>query len=222
MISKHEAKRIRVLLVDDHPVVRQGLRLLIEREKDLTVCGEAEDAPTALRLIQERKPDLVVVDISLKGGNGLDLLKDLRATVPTLPVLVLSIHDENVYAERVLRAGARGYIMKQEATEKVLHAIRRILQGELSLSENVQRRIIQAAGRQEKTLSPLETLSDRELEVFELVGEGLGTQQVAKHLSLSVKTVETHCARIKSKLNLKNHIALLQAATLWVTQEDKK
>ena len=215
-------KRIRVLLVDDHPVVRKGLSLIIERESDLTVCGEAEDAPTAILLTQTRKPNVVILDISLKGGNGLDLLKDLLAVSPNLAVIVLSIHDENVYAERALRAGARGYIMKQEATEKVLTAVRRILTGDICVSNNIHNRLLRNNGKAKETgISPVERLSDRELEVFELIGKGMTTQQIAKHLNLSIKTIETHNSRIKVKLGLKNHIELLQHATLWSSKEEK-
>jgi DNA-binding NarL/FixJ family response regulator len=203
-----------VLLVDDHPVVRQGLALLINREPDLAVCGDAEEASTALRRIEELKPDLIVVDISLKGPDGLDLLKDIRARDPNLPVLILSMLDELLYAERALRAGANGYIMKQEATERVLVAIRRILGGEVYVSDRMADRMLHrfVGGGQTSQRSPIAALTDRELEVFRLIGEGRGTRQIAEELHISVKTVESYQAHIKEKLCLKNSRELVQRA----------
>jgi DNA-binding NarL/FixJ family response regulator len=203
-----------VLLVDDHPVVRQGLALLINREPDLAVCGDAEEASAALRRIEELKPDLIVVDISLKGPDGLDLLKDIRARDPNLPVLILSMLDELLYAERALRAGANGYIMKQEATERVLVAIRRILGGEVYVSDRMADRMLHrfVGGGQTSQRSPIAALTDRELEVFRLIGEGRGTRQIAEELHISVKTVESYQAHIKEKLCLKNSRELVQRA----------
>ena len=203
-----------VLLVDDHPVVRQGLALLINREADLAVCGDAEEASAALRRIEELKPDLIVVDISLKGPDGLDLLKDIRARDPNLPVLILSMLDELLYAERALRAGANGYIMKQEATERVLVAIRRILSGEVYVSDRMADRMLHQfiGGGQMSQRSPIAALTDRELEVFRLIGEGRGTRQIAEELHISVKTVESYQAHIKEKLCLKNSRELMQLA----------
>lgn len=212
---------VRILLVDDHPIVRRGLAQLINQEKDLEVCGEAVDRGAALKEIERTQPDLAVVDLSLQSSDGLDLIKDIREQKPGLPMLVLSMHDERVYAERVLRAGARGYIMKQEALEKVLQAIRRILEGDVYLSEAVQARLMRAmvAARSKPEQSPVGQLSDRELEVFQLIGEGLGTREIAGRLGLSVKTIESHYARIKEKLDLKSATELIQSATLWVASE---
>jgi DNA-binding NarL/FixJ family response regulator len=210
------AKRT-VFIVDDHPIIRQGLALLINREPDLAVCGDAEEAATALRRIEELKPDLVVVDISLNGPDGLDLLKTIRARDPNLPVLILSMMDELMYAERGLRAGANGYIMKQQATEQVLVAIRRILGGEIYVSERIANKMLHlfVGGSPTEQTSPVADLTDRELEVFRLIGEGHGTRQIADELHLSVKTVESYQAHIKEKLLLKNGRELVQRAIQW-------
>lgn len=206
-----------IFIVDDHPIVRQGLALLINREADLMVSGDAEEAGTALQGIEQLKPDLVVVDISLNGPDGLDLLKDIRARYPSLPVLILSMLDEALYAERSLRAGANGYIMKQEATERVLVAIRRILNGEIYVSDRMADRLLHqlAGGARPEQLSPVACLTDRELEVFRLIGEGHGTRQMAEELHISVKTIESYQAHIKEKLSLKNGRELVQRAVQW-------
>jgi DNA-binding NarL/FixJ family response regulator len=211
------AKKLRVLLVDDHPIVRQGLALLIDREADLTVCGEADGAYTAFHAIEALKPDIVVLDISLSGPDGLDVLKEIRMKTAALPVLILSMHDESIYAERALRAGANGYIMKQEATEKVLVAIRRILQGEVYLSDRLTNTMLQqfVRGATPSKTSPLVNLTDRELEVFRLIGEGHGTRRIADELHLSVKTIESYQAHIKEKLALRNARELVQHAIEW-------
>jgi DNA-binding NarL/FixJ family response regulator len=216
------AKKHRVLLVDDHPIVRQGLGLLIDREPDLTVCGEAESARSAFHAITTLRPDIVVLDISLSGPDGLDVLKDIRARATSLPVLVLSMHDESIYAERAMRAGANGYIMKQEATEKVLVAIRRILQGEVYLSDRLTSSMLlqYARGDTRAQGSPLVNLSDRELEVFRLIGEGHGTRQIADELHVSVKTIESYQAHIKEKLSLRNSRELVQHAIEWTVNLD--
>jgi DNA-binding NarL/FixJ family response regulator len=207
----------RIFIVDDHPIVRQGLALLINREADLAVCGDAEEAGTALQRIEELKPDLIVVDISLNGPDGLDLLKNIRARDPDLPVLILSMMDELLYAERALRAGANGYIMKQQATEQVLIAIRRILGGEIYVSERIANKMLHrfVGGSAAGQSSPVADLTDRELEVFRLIGEGHGTRQIADELHLSVKTVESYQAHIKDKLSLKNGRELVQRAIQW-------
>lgn len=212
-----QAKKCRVLLVDDHPIVRQGLALLIDREPDLCVCGEAEGAHTAFHAIQTLRPDLVVLDISLSGPDGLDVLKEIRMKTGSLPVLILSMHDESIYAERAMRAGANGYIMKQEATEKVLVAIRRILQGDVYLSDRLTNTMLQqyVRGDSQTRKSPLVNLTDRELEVFRLIGEGHGTRQIADELHLSVKTIESYQAHIKEKLTLRNARELVQHAIEW-------
>jgi DNA-binding NarL/FixJ family response regulator len=212
-----QTKKCRVLLVDDHPIVRQGLGLLIEREADLTVCGEADCAHSAFQAISTLQPDIVVLDISLNGPDGLDVLKEIRMKTANLPVLILSIHDESIYAERAMRAGANGHIMKQEATEKVLVAIRRILQGEVYLSDRLTNAMLQhyVRGESPAKTSPLVNLTDRELEVFRLIGEGRGTRQIADELHLSVKTIESYQEHIKEKLALRNSRQLLQHAIEW-------
>ena len=216
-------KRSRVLLVDDHPIVRQGLHLMIDREPDLMVCGEAEEARSALHAISELKPDIVVMDISLNGPSGIEVLRTVRQADSKLRVLVLSMHDENVYAERALRAGANGYIMKQEATDKVLVAMRRILGGEVYVSDRIASKMLKqfVGGAPASRRSPLDDLTDRELEVFRLIGEGHGTRQISDQLHLSVKTVETYQAHIKEKMGLKNARELVQFAIQWSISENQ-
>jgi DNA-binding NarL/FixJ family response regulator len=208
------AKKKTVFVVDDHPLLRQGLALLINRESDLVVCGEAEEAQAAMKAIAAKKPDVLIADISLNGPDGLDLLKNLRALYPYMPVLILSMHDETIYAERALRARANGYIMKQEATEKVLIAVRRILDGEIYLSDRMANKLLHQylGGAPGDVNSQLSALSDRELEVFRLIGEGRGTRQIAEKLHLSIKTVETYQAHIKDKLSLRSGRELVQYA----------
>jgi DNA-binding NarL/FixJ family response regulator len=203
-----------VFIVDDHPLLRQGLGLLVNREPDLAVCGEAEDAQTAMREIAAKNPDILIADISLNGPDGLELLKNLRMLYPNLPVLILSMHDESIYAERALRARANGYIMKQEATEKVLVAVRRILGGDIYLSDRMANKLLHqyVSGASGDMHSRLSALSDRELEVFRLIGEGRGTRQIAEKLHLSIKTVETYQAHIKDKLSLHSGRELVQHA----------
>lgn len=211
-----------MLLVDDHPILRKGLAQMINMESDLTVCGEAEDAGKAFELVGTLQPDVAVVDISLKTGNGIELVKNVKARYPELPILVLSMHDESLYAERALRAGSLGYIMKEEATEQVLVAIRRVLKGEIFLSEKMKSRMLQqltTGGRNKVVVSPIENLTDRELEVFRLIGEGRSTRQIAAELHLSVRTVEAYREYIKSKLNLRNATELVQHAFHWVHHE---
>ena len=210
-------KKNRVLVVDDHPIVRQGMALLINREPDLEVCGEAAEASAALEAIEQLRPDVVIVDLSLNGPDGMDLIKAIRVRSTTLPVLVLSMHDELTYAERALRAGANGYIMKQEATTRVLTAVRRILQGEMYLSDRASSRVVQqfVRGGSAHGKSPFSELSDRELEVFRLIGRGRGTRQIAEELHISIKTVESYQAHIKEKLSLRSARELVQHAILW-------
>ena len=209
-----------VFIVDDHPLLRQGLALLINRESDLTVCGEAQDAQAAMLAITQCKPDILIVDISLNGPDGLDLLKTIRNSHPDLPVLILSMHDEATYAERALRAHANGYIMKQEATEKVLVAVRRILNGEVYLSDRIANKMLQQyVGGASAMQSRLSALSDRELEVFRSIGEGRSTRQIADELHLSVKTVETYQAHLKEKLALRSGRELIQHAIQWKINE---
>ena len=214
-------RKYRVFVVDDHPIVRQGLALLIDQEPDLVVCGAAEEAHTALHAISSLRPDIVILDISLPGPDGIELLKTIRSMEPDLPILVLSMHAESVYAERALRAGANGYIMKQEATDNVLDALRRILRHEVYVSERIAntmlRQLVSGARRTEGP--PEARLSDRELEVFRMIGTGMGTRQIADELGLSVKTVESYQAHIKEKLGLHSARDLMQRAIQWRLSE---
>jgi DNA-binding NarL/FixJ family response regulator len=211
-------KEVKVFVVDDHPIVRDGLQLLLNREDDLEVCGLAENANQAIRDIEKIKPDLVVVDISLKGGvSGIELTKGIKKRYPNLPVLVLSMHDEAIYAERAIRAGARGYIMKQEMTGAIVTAIRRIMAGKIFLSEKMTSRLLDELMFNQNTRieTPIESLTNRELEVFHLIGEGNRTRDIAKKLNLSVKTIDTYRLRIKTKLNVKNSTELVKLAIEW-------
>jgi DNA-binding NarL/FixJ family response regulator len=213
-VSAAASKRHRIMLVDDHPVMREGLAQLIIQEPDLSVCGQYEDAAQAFAAIPALSPDLAIIDLSLKGSSGLELVKNIRALHPKLLILVLSMHDESLYAERVLRAGAAGYIMKQEATGKVLRAIREVLGGGVYLSEKMSAKFMHQwiGGQPHQGGSSLERLSDRELEVFGLIGQGKGTREIAQHLRLSVKTIESHRAHIKEKLSLKDANELVHTA----------
>jgi DNA-binding NarL/FixJ family response regulator len=210
-------KQKRILIVDDHPMMRQGLAQLIGAESDLTVCGESENAEHALDAINSLKPDLVIADISLPGKNGLELIKDFQTMQPDLPIVVISMHDESLYAERVLRAGGRGYIMKQEGGKKLMQAIRQVLDGKIYVSEKMSADILEIfSGRRAGTEgSPMEKLTDREFEVFQLLGQGKGTRDIAEKLHLSVKTVDVHRANIKTKLKLKSGSELIRFAVRW-------
>jgi DNA-binding NarL/FixJ family response regulator len=213
--------RKKVLIVDDHPLMRQGLALLINQQQDMQVCAEAQEAQAAIHAIAESRPDILILDISLSGPDGLELLKSIRTSDPDLPVLILSMHDEAIYAERALRAGANGYIMKQEAAEKVLVAVRRILNGEIYLSDRMSNHMLQQyiGGGASMIQSRIASLSDRELEVFRLIGEGRATREIADQLHLSVKTVETYQAHIKEKLALRSGRELIQHAIQWKVNE---
>jgi DNA-binding NarL/FixJ family response regulator len=210
-----------VFVVDDHPIIRRGLALLINREPDLTVCGDAEEMHAALSAINSLKPDILILDISLNGPDGLEILKNVRLTAPHLPVLILSMHDESLYAERALRAGANGYVMKQEAIENVLTALRRILSGEIYVSKKIANSMLlhYIRGGSTPEHSSVAELTDRELEVFRLIGEGNGTRQIADALHLSVKTVESYQAHIKDKLSLRSARELVQHAVEWTVRE---
>jgi DNA-binding NarL/FixJ family response regulator len=207
----------RIVVVDDHPIVRQGFVLLINQEADLEVVGQAEDPSAALTIISATKPDLVLVDLSLKNGDGLEMIKDLSRLYPELLMLAVSLHDENVYAERALRAGAKGYIMKSEATDSVMIAIRQVLSGGFFLSAKMNERLLirlTTAGKQD-TIDPMARLSDREFEVFQLIGQGYDTRLIAESLCLSIKTIETYKSHLKTKLDLKNSTELMQRAVEW-------
>ena len=207
----------KIFLVDDHPLVREWLTNLINQQSDLLVCGESESAPAALSAIGAAQPDLAIVDISLKSSSGVELIKNLKELHPGVPVLVLSMHDESLYAERVLRAGARGYINKRETAQKVVEAIHRVLKGKLYVSEQITEAMTIRAltGKPTASQSPVELLSDRELEVFEKLGQGIGTRQIAEDFGVNIKTIQAYCARIKEKLNLSSANKLLREAILW-------
>ena len=216
---KSSPHKHRVFLVDDHPVTRDGLARLINHEADLEVCGTAGTAAGATQEVEQQKPDLVIIDVSLgKGASGLELIKDLASRHRRLKMLALSTHDEALYAERALRAGAKGYVMKQEPTEHVMLAIHKILDGEVHLSKRMSDRLLHKMTQPHSppTISDIETLSDRELEVYRLLGQGRGTRQIAAELHLSISTVETHRAHIKEKLNLNSTTELLRHAVEWV------
>jgi len=216
--------KTRILIVDDHPIVRQGLAELVNHEDDLEVCGQAEDSHEALRAILELDPNMAVVDISLKETSGLELIKDIHSQHPDLPVLALSMHDETLYAERALRAGAKGYIMKQEATENVIAAIRKILGGEIYVSDRMASRMVRklVAGQTGPTTSPVDCLSDRELEVFQFIGQGIKTREIAEQLNLSIKTIETYIDHIKKKMNFKDSRSLFLHAVQWFMSKDNQ
>ena len=221
--TRKSETKAQILLVDDHPVVRDGLAAIINHQQDLNVCGGADDAHQALKAIGELKPGLVVVDISLKNSDGIELTKNIRAKYPKLPVVVLSVHDESLYAERALRAGARAYLMKEVVSEDIVKAIRAVLRGEIYVSDTISKKFLQKiAGDKNKTeKASIEDLSDREFEVFRMIGEGYKASQIAKKLHLSVKTVETYRGRLKEKLNLDSANELLQYAIKWTQTEDK-
>ena len=218
------SQTIKVLLVDDHPLVREGLVNLISQEADLQICGEAGNEPQALELIRTVRPDVAIVDISLETGSGIELIKSIKAMFPAVTVLVLSMHDELLYAERALRAGARGYVMKREAAKKVIEAIRCVLAGQLYVSDKIAALMAEkfVEGRQPATASPIEQLSNRELEVFQLLGLGHNTRQIADHLHVGFKTVQAYCARIKEKLKLANATELLREAIRWHESQQGK
>ena len=215
-------QKINIFIVDDHPLVREWLTNLLNQQPDFRVCGGTGDAPEALRLIAAAKPDIAIVDITLASGSGLELIKSIKAGHPGVTVLVLSMHDEMLYAERALRAGAGGYIMKSEATQKVIQAIRAVLNGEVYLGPKVTSLLAKkmAAGRTESAALPLEHLSDRELEVFQLLGRGYGTRQISEHLHVGFKTVQSYSARIKEKLNLANINELMREAIRWQESQE--
>lgn len=211
----------RIYIVDDHPLVRHGLSQIVANEADMEICGEAEDSPAAIRGVGEANPDAIIVDISLKGANGLELIKNLKAIHDDIPILVFSMHDETIYAQRALRAGAKAYVMKKESPSKVIDAIRKIIQGEIyvspSVADQVLHQIVNGPGN--VSTSPVDRLTDRELEVVQLIGRGLSSREVAESLHLSVKTIESHRAHVKEKLSLRNATELVQFSVQWVDQQ---
>ncbi|MFA6011129.1 MAG: response regulator transcription factor [Desulfobacteraceae bacterium] len=212
----------RIFIVDDHPVFRKGLSLLINEEKDMVVCGEAEDVNEAKRAIERTSPDMVIVDITLKDKSGLELIKFLHDKDENMPVLVVSMHEESLYAERALKAGARGYIMKEEMTTNIINAIRHVLAGKIYASHTVISSLIGMPGRKTEALSdPVTTLSDRELEVFQLIGKGYGRKEIAEILSVSVKTIGSYREYIKRKLNVKNSPDLMKRAIEWTRDSQR-
>jgi DNA-binding NarL/FixJ family response regulator len=215
---KAQTSKTRLLILDDHPMMREGLALLINSEPDLTVCGEAGTGAECMELVEKLKPDLLLADISLPDKSGIEVIKDVLALHPNVPVLVISMHDETLYAERILRTGARGYVMKQEGGQKLMAAIRRVLGGQIYVSERISEKILKSfSGRTEATPQrSMENLSDREFEVLQLLGDGKGTSEIAKQLHLSTKTVEAHRANLKRKLNLKTGSELVRYAVRWV------
>ncbi|MCU0845077.1 MAG: response regulator transcription factor [Spirochaetes bacterium] len=213
-----EPRAAKILVVDDHPIVYEGLEKLFSREKDLRIAGYAEDSDGAIRAVEKIRPELVIVDISLaEGVSGLELIKVLRRRYPKLPVLVLSMHEESLYAERVIRSGARGYVMKNELTAKVVDAARAVLDGKVYLSGAMSSRLLDdlMCHRQNKNINPVDRLSDREIEVLRLVGSGNSSSDIAGKLKISIKTVETHRLRIREKLHLKNSVQLVKYAIEW-------
>jgi DNA-binding NarL/FixJ family response regulator len=220
--STHKGeRRTRILLVDDHPLVRERLAEIINREADLFVCGEAEDRHEALQAVDAKRPDLVIVDLTLKSSDGLELIKDIHARWASLRMLVVSMHDESLYAERVLRAGALGYITKQEATRNILLAVRRVLAGNIYLNERISTHILARLTSKggAVAITPAEVLADRELQVFELTGRGLNTREIASRLHIAAKTVETYRARIRNKLSLEDGSELLRSAIAWTHKQ---
>jgi DNA-binding NarL/FixJ family response regulator len=213
-----EKARAKILLVDDHEVLRQGMRLLIEHQHDLQVCGEADDEATAVKQFRNAHPDLLIIDLSLKEGDGIELIKRIKVLDPEARMLVYSMHDERVYGERVLRAGAKGYVSKQQPVRAVLQAIRRVLAGSMHFSVELTQRLLERAAASEpmSAASPVESLSDRELEVFEMIGRGLTTRSIAARLHLSPRTVDTYRERLKIKLALANSAELHYRAVQWV------
>jgi len=211
------ARKAKIFLVDDHPLVREWLANLIEKNSDLTICGEAEDAPTALEAIAKLKPDLAIIDLSLGSGSGIDLIRSIRSSFPNVAMIVLSMHDERVYAERTIRAGARGYVMKRESTKKIIDAIHEVLKGNLYLSKEMTELLVEKfiSSDPEHVGLPLAQLSDRELEVFKLIGQGYDINEIAATLNVNHKTIHTYSTRIREKLKLASSAELLREALRW-------
>jgi DNA-binding NarL/FixJ family response regulator len=214
-VANRKVKKRRIFVVDDHPVVRDGFRGIINQEDDLLVCGEAAEGAEALASIPLASPDLILVDISLGESSGMELLKDLRIRHPSIPVFVVSMHDETIYADRVLRAGARGYLMKAESSQSLLLAIRRVLEGKVFVSDRAMTSIASKLGEKQSDLQPIKRLSDRELQVFELIGDGVSISEIAERMHLSLKTVQVYVARAKEKFGVPSLRELLREAFRW-------
>lgn len=218
-MDKKNSSTARIFIVDDHLVVIEGLTYYLQNQPGLSVCGHARNAQDGLRIILEMKPDVAIVDLSLDNSSGLDLIKDLHFQIPDLPIIVLSMHDEMIYAERVIRAGAKGYIMKDQSFEKVVDAVHSVLRKEIFLSDAVKNRIMnRLAFPSAETGNMADLLTDRELEVFRLIGQGLRPRHIAEKLSMSVHTVETYCKRIREKLQVEDMKAIIESATEWLQQ----
>jgi DNA-binding NarL/FixJ family response regulator len=224
MKKTEKPKKAQILIVDDHPMTRAGLTHLINHQADTEVCGEAEDAAQALDLFAMSQPDLILIDITLPDKSGLELIKDVKAIRPDLAILVISMHDESLYADRVLRAGARGYITKHEGGEKLIGAIRHVLNGKIYVSESMSSHILEmfSGAPSGADRSSIQNLSDREFEVFQALGEGLSSQQIAKKLHLSAKTVDAHRANIKTKLKINTTAELISFAARWTSTQTKQ
>ncbi|MGA2916762.1 MAG: response regulator transcription factor [Sedimentisphaerales bacterium] len=222
--NKTNENKTQVLIVDDHPVIRDGLVTIVNHEQDFNVCGQAVDAYQALKAVAELKPDIVVTDISLKSSDGIELTKNIKARCPGLPVIIFSVHDESLYAERALLAGAKAYLMKDEVSENIIKAIRTVLNGEIYVSDTISKKFLhRIAGDKAGTAkTPIENLSDREFEIFRLIGEGLKASQIANQLHLSIKTIETYRTRIKEKLNLADAAELLRYSIKWAKSQNGK
>ncbi len=218
MTQKDKGKMYDILIVDDHPIVRKGIRALLEQEADFRVVGEAAGRAEVLTFLRQAEPSLILLDISLQGSDGIEVTKAIRAEFGTMPILVVSMHDESLYAERALRAGANGYIMKQEMADNVVKAMRQVLGGKIYVSDNIRQKVLRDLTQPHSDIrtTPIERLSDRELEVFRLIGEGHGTRQIAEMLNLSIKTIETYRAHIKEKLSIKSAAELARSAVSWV------
>jgi DNA-binding NarL/FixJ family response regulator len=220
--APNQVAKKRILLVDDHPIFRHGLEDLLKQQEDLTICGHADSAPAALEGMRNLRPDLAIVDVSINGANGIELVKQMKAELPHLPILVLSMHDESLYALRALKAGALGYVMKAEALQHVINAVRRVLDGRIFVSPRFGEKLIFQAvhGSDSGSQSPLDRLSDRELEVLMMLGKGHNTKSIAQELNLSVKTIETHRAHIKEKLAFTDASEMVRFAIDWVAHQE--
>ena len=214
-------QKTRVLIVEDHPITRQGLKALINQQVMLTVCGEADSASEAIELVATLRPDLALVDVTLKGGSGIELIKSLHEHAPGMPVLVVSMHDEALFAERALRGGALGYVMKHEAADKITGAIQQVLRGELYLSPRMRERVLHrfVSRKSDRLVFAMDTLSNREMEVFRLIGNGYSTRQIAERLNLSSKTIDSYREHLKLKLGIENGAELMRHAIQWVKSE---